>query len=247
MGIAIAASSSSHRKKEKKNSFHSMYNTKIESTHTRGSENEVEMTTDDSSAKGVSTSGTDRQKVVIEAERDRERTTRVKQEKVKEENKKDREVEGNKLDRSAGGSGSAGGGVEGGAEDAKHVNAENEEEEEEEEEEDLSDEAVEARHEGMLKSMRDRWATLQKLRMERKYALLGIPFNWDEGVCVCVYVCVCMCVCVCVCVHIHVPYRMRVSFIACLHFQIWAHMCVCTHVIPSSSHSFYFYFPDQDK
>jgi hypothetical protein len=193
MGIAIAATSSSHRKKEKKNSFHSMYNTKIESTHTRGSENEVEMTTDDSSGKGVSTSGTDRQKVVIEAERDRERTTRVKQEKVKEESKTDKDVEGSKLEKSGSiGSGSIGGGVsgvEGGVEEEKHVKAENEDqEEEEEEEEDLSDEAVEARHEGMLKSMRDRWATLQKLRMERKYALLGIPFNWDEGACV--YVCV---------------------------------------------------------
>jgi hypothetical protein len=193
MGIAIAATSSSRRKKEKKNSFHTMYNTKIESTHTRGSENEVEMTTDNSCGKGGSTSGTDRQKVVIEAERDRERTTRVKQEKVKEESKKDEDVEGNKPDKC----GSVGGGVsggEGGVDEGKPVKAENEEdeEEEEEEEEDLSDEAVEARHEGMLKSMRDRWATLQKLRMERKYALLGIPFNWDEGawcgVCVWEYV-----------------------------------------------------------
>ena len=51
----------------------------------------------------------------------------------------------------------------------------------EEEEEDLSDRAVEARHEGVLKRMRDRWALLQRMRMERKYALLGVPFNWEEG------------------------------------------------------------------
>jgi hypothetical protein len=51
----------------------------------------------------------------------------------------------------------------------------------EEEEEDLSDVAVAARHEGMLKKMRDRWALLQRLRMERKHALLGVPFQWVEG------------------------------------------------------------------
>jgi hypothetical protein len=51
----------------------------------------------------------------------------------------------------------------------------------EEEEEDLSDLAVAARHEGMLKKMRDRWALLQRLRMERKHALLGVPFQWVEG------------------------------------------------------------------
>jgi hypothetical protein len=95
-------------------------------------------------------------------------------------------------------------------------------------EEDLSDEAVEARHEGVLKNMRyltiyhyhhcyyyhnykdyyhyyyhhynhhhhhynhyhhhhhhhhrDRWALLQRLRLEKKYELLGLPFNWEEGV-----------------------------------------------------------------
>ena len=251
MGIAIAATSSSHRKKEKKNSFHSMYNTKIESTHTRGSENEVEMTTDDSSGKGLSTSGTDRQKVVIEAERDRERTTRVKQEKVKEESKKDKDVDGNKLDKSGNGGGSIGGGVssggvEGGVEEGKHVKAENkeEEEEEEEEEEDLSDEAVEARHEGMLKSMRDRWATLQKLRMEKKYALLGIPFNWDEGACVwggggeredayvcvrmCECVCVCECLCLCVCTFMYRTECESHSSRACTCKH--GHMCVCLHI-----------------
>ena len=53
--------------------------------------------------------------------------------------------------------------------------------EEEVEEEDLSDKAVEARHEGVLKGMRDKWAFLQRMRMERKYALLGLPFIWDEG------------------------------------------------------------------
>ena len=56
-----------------------------------------------------------------------------------------------------------------------------EEVEEEVEEEDLSDKAVEARHEGVLKGMRDKWAFLQRMRMERKYALLGLPFIWDEG------------------------------------------------------------------
>ena len=55
----------------------------------------------------------------------------------------------------------------------------------EEEEEDLSDLAVAARHEGMLKKMRDRWALLQRLRMERKHALLGVPFQWVEGECGC--------------------------------------------------------------
>jgi hypothetical protein len=48
-------------------------------------------------------------------------------------------------------------------------------------EEDLSDEAVEARHEGVLKNMRDRWALLQRLRLEKKYESLGLPFDWEEG------------------------------------------------------------------
>ena len=71
-----------------------------------------------------------------------------------------------------------------GKEEVEEVKIEVEEEVEEEveaEEEDLSDKAVEARHEGVLKGMRDKWAFLQKMRMERKYALLGLPFIWDEG------------------------------------------------------------------
>lgn len=55
------------------------------------------------------------------------------------------------------------------------------EEENDEEEEDLSDVAVEARHEGMLKKMRDRWALLQRLRVERKFDLLGVAVCWEEG------------------------------------------------------------------
>ena len=71
-----------------------------------------------------------------------------------------------------------------GKEEVEEVKIEVEEEVEAEveaEEEDLSDKAVEARHEGVLKGMRDKWAFLQKMRMERKYALLGLPFIWDEG------------------------------------------------------------------
>lgn len=191
MGIAIAATSYPHRKKEVENSSQNIHNTDIEADK-KGNGNEVEMTltSDDIHDKGVCTGGTDCRKVVLEVENDREQS--IKQEKVKEEKKKDREVAGNILDQllsgDKGGNGNKNGGIiEGenvGVKDEEEDNAE-EQEEEEEEEEDLSDEAVEARHEGMLKSMRDRWATLQKLRMERKYALLGIPFNWDEGMCVC--------------------------------------------------------------
>ena len=69
----------------------------------------------------------------------------------------------------------------GGIGDERKVVGGGHDKEEEEEEEDLSDRAVEARHEGVLKRMRDRWALLQRMRMERKYALLGVPFNWEEG------------------------------------------------------------------
>ena len=209
MGIAIAATSYSHRKKEVENSFQSIYNTDIEGD-TKRSGNEIDMAVDDIHDTGISTGGTDCRKLLLEVEKDREQT--IKQEKVKEEKKKDREVAGNILDQllsgDKSGSGSGSGGVIEGENEGVKEEEEDivEEQEEEEEEEDLSDEAVEARHEGMLKSMRDRWATLQKLRMERKYALLGIPFNWDEGVCVhvCMRVCVreieCMFVCESVCV-----------------------------------------------
>ena len=46
---------------------------------------------------------------------------------------------------------------------------------------DLSDEAFLARHEGVLGKMRERWQLLQKLRLEKKYAALGLtlPANWS--------------------------------------------------------------------
>ena len=232
MGIAIAATSYPQRKKEVENSFQNIYNNEVEADR-RGIGNEVEMTVDDIHDKGVSTGGTDCRKVVLEVEKGREQT--IKQEKVKEEKKKDREVGGNILDQLlCGGKGGSGGIIEGeneGVKDEEEENAEEHEHEEEEEEEDLSDEAVEARHEGMLKSMRDRWATLQKLRMERKYALLGIPFNWDEGVYVDVYVCayVCMYVCVrvCVCVCLCVCMCVFVCVCACNCALVCVCVCVC--------------------
>ena len=244
MGIAIAATSYPHRKKEVENSFQNIYNTEIEAD-TRGSGNEVEMTVDDIHDKGVSTGGTDCRKVVLEVEKDREQ--RIKQEKVKEEKKKDREVGGNVLDRLlCGGKGGSGGiiieGENEGVKDEEEENTEdheNEHEQEqeegdgEEEEEDLSDEAVEARHEGMLKSMRDRWATLQKLRMERKYALLGIPFNWDEGVYVCVYVCACNCVLVCMCMCMLECVCMYVCVRVCMFVRMYVCLCVCMFVCVS--------------